>query len=169
MEASHGVDAIAAFREHVANSRVSELVGLQPEQAGYDLQKAEGGIYSLDRLEKIGSRRMKRFFLRGKGAHSGYVRARPELNKLVSFKRINLLDPTWPVHGPFDAIFCRNVMIYFDRATQSAILNRFARLLSLDGLLFVGHSESLFHISDLFRLRGKTVYELAKPLARPEQ
>jgi len=133
------------------------------------LQKAEGAIYSLDRLEKIGSGRVKRFFLRGKGGHSGYARARPELRKLVSFKRINLLDPDWPVHGPFDAIFCRNVMIYFDRVTQSTILSRFAPLLSLDGLLFVGHSESLFHISDLFRLRGKTVYELAKPLARQKQ
>ena len=133
------------------------------------LEKAESGIYPLDRLEKIGPERVKRFFLRGKGARSGYARVRPELRNLVSFGRINLLDRSWPVHGPFDAIFCRNVMIYFDRATQSAILSRFAPLLSPAGLLFVGHSESLFHISDLFRLRGKTVYELARPLSRQEQ
>jgi len=133
------------------------------------LQKAEGGIYPLDRLEKIGPTRVKRFFLRGRGAHAGYVRVRPELRNLVSFKRINLLDGNWPVQGPLDAVFCRNVMIYFDRATQSAILSRFAPLLSFDGLLFVGHSESLFHVSDLFRLRGKTVYERAKPLIRQEQ
>jgi chemotaxis protein methyltransferase CheR len=130
------------------------------------LKKAETGVYALDRLEKMGPVRAKRFFLRGKGVQSGYVRVRPELRNLVSFKRINLLDEAWPVHGPFDAVFCRNVLIYFDRATQSAILSRFAPLLGVDGLLFVGHSESLFHISDLFRLRGKTVYELAKPLAR---
>jgi len=133
------------------------------------LEKAGGGIYPLDRLEKMGPARAKRFFLRGKGAHSGYARVRPELRSLVSFKPINLLDHSWPVHGPFDAIFCRNVMIYFDRATQGAILSRFAPLLSFDGLLFVGHSESLFHISELFRLRGKTVYELARPYARQEQ
>jgi chemotaxis protein methyltransferase CheR len=132
------------------------------------LKKAEGGIYTLDRLERIGPARVKRFFLRGKGTQSGYVRVRPELRNLVRFERINLLDRTWPVHGPFDAVFCRNVMIYFDRATQSAILSRFAPLLSFDGLLFMGHSESLFHISDLFRLRGKTVYALAKPLTRQE-
>jgi chemotaxis protein methyltransferase CheR len=79
---------------------------------------------------------------------------------MVSFQRINLLEPSWPVRGPFDAIFCRNVMIYFDKQTQAAILRRFAPLLRPDGLLFVGHSESLFHVSDVFRLRGKTVYEL---------
>ena len=132
------------------------------------LKKAEGGIYPLDRIERIGPARVKRFFLRGKGAQSGYVRVRPELRNLVSFKRINLLDSSWPAHGPFDAVFCRNVMIYFDRATQSAILSRLAPLLSFDGLLFVGHSESLFHISNIFRLRGKTVYELAKPLTQQE-
>jgi len=133
------------------------------------LRKAEAGIYPLDRLEKIHPARMRRFFLRGKGVQSGYVRVRPELRHLVSFKRINLLDRSWPVHGPFDAVFCRNVMIYFDRATQGAVLSRFAPLLSLDGLLFVGHSESLFHISGIFRLRGKTVYELVTPLIQQER
>ena len=126
------------------------------------LRKAQEGIYPLDRLEKMSAARVKRFFLRGTGDQAGYGRVRPELRKLVSFQRINLLDQTWPVRGPFDAVFCRNVMIYFDRPTQSAILHRFAPLLRFDGLLFVGHSESLFHVSDIFRLRGKTVYELAK-------
>ncbi len=130
------------------------------------LRKAEEGIYPLDRLEKMGAARVKRFFLRGIGDQAGYGRVRPELRKLVSFRRINLLDHTWPVRGPFDAVFCRNVMIYFDRPTQGTILRRFAPLLHIDGLLFVGHSESLFHVSDIFRLRGKTVYELAKPDAR---
>jgi len=125
------------------------------------LRKAEEGIYPLDRLEKMGPTRVKRFFLRGTGHQAGYGRVRPELRKLVSFRRINLLDRTWPVRSPLDAVFCRNVMIYFDRPTQAMILRRFAPLLHLDGLLFVGHSESLFHVSDIFRLRGKTVYELA--------
>jgi chemotaxis protein methyltransferase CheR len=130
------------------------------------LKKAGEGIYPLDRLEKMGTTRVKRFFLRGTGDLVGFGRVRPELRQLVSFRRINLLDHTWPVHGPFDAVFCRNVMIYFDRPTQGMILRRIAPLLRIDGLLFVGHSESLFHVSDVFRLRGKTVYELAKPIAR---
>ena len=124
------------------------------------LAKAAEGIYPIERVERMEPERVRRFFQRGTGVQAGQVRIRPELRSLVSFQRINLLEPSWPVRGPFDAIFCRNVMIYFDKHTQAAILRRFAPLLRPDGLLFVGHSESLFHVSDVFRLRGKTVYEL---------
>jgi chemotaxis protein methyltransferase CheR len=125
------------------------------------LRKAEEGVYPIERVERLGADRVRRFFLRGTGAQAGQARIRPELRNLIAFRRVNLLDPAWPVRGPFDALFCRNVMIYFDKATQSAMLHRFAPLLRPDGLLFVGHSESLFHVADIFRLRGKTVYELA--------
>ena len=124
------------------------------------LAKAAEGIYPIERVERMEPDRVRRFFQRGTGVQAGQVRVRPELRNTVSFQRINLLEPSWPVRGPFDAIFCRNVMIYFDKQTQAAILRRFAPLLRPDGLLFVGHSESLFHVSDVFRLRGKTVYEL---------
>jgi chemotaxis protein methyltransferase CheR len=124
------------------------------------LAKAAEGVYQMERVERLDAERIRRFFLRGAGAQAGQVRVRPELRSSVSFQRINLLEQSWPVRGPFDAIFCRNVMIYFDKQTQAAILRRFAPLLRPDGLLFVGHSESLFHVSDVFRLRGKTVYEL---------
>ena len=129
------------------------------------LAQAEEGIYPLDRVERLGAERLKRFFLRGTGPQAGQARVRPDLRSLITFRRLNLLDPAWPVRSQFDAIFCRNVMIYFDRPTQAGILRRFARLLRPDGLLFVGHSESLFHVADIFRLRGKTVYELASPHA----
>jgi chemotaxis protein methyltransferase CheR len=86
---------------------------------------------------------------------------RSELRELVTFRPINLLHATWPVPNTLAAIFCRNIMIYFDRATQLSILTRFAPLLQSDGLLFVGHSESLGHASHLFRLLRHTVYELA--------
>jgi chemotaxis protein methyltransferase CheR len=124
------------------------------------LAKAADGIYPMERVERMEPERVRRFFLRGTGAQDGQVRVRSELRNAIHFQRINLLEPVWPVRGPFDAIFCRNVMIYFDKNTQAAILRRFAPLLRPDGLLFVGHSESLFHVSDVFRLRGKTVYEL---------
>lgn len=124
------------------------------------LAAAQAGVYDAERVERMDPARVRRFFQRGTGVQAGQVRIRPELRSLVSFQRINLLEPSWPVRGPFDAIFCRNVMIYFDKHTQAAILRRFAPLLRPDGLLFVGHSESLFHVSDVFRLRGKTVYEL---------
>ena len=82
---------------------------------------------------------------------------------MITFRQLNLLDAQYSVKGPFDAIFCRNVMIYFDKATQYKILQRFAPLLAPDGLLFAGHSENFYHAADLFKLRGKTVYTLAKP------
>lgn len=124
------------------------------------LETAANGIYPSDRIEKMAQDRIKRFFLRGKGERSGWVRVRPELRELVTYKPLNLLAPAWPLGGSFDVIFCRNVMIYFDKPTQSKILSRFAPLLKPDGLLFAGHSENFLHVSDVFKLRGKTVYEL---------
>lgn len=125
------------------------------------LARADAGIYDLERIESITPERQRRFFLRGSGNRAGLAKVRPELRKLVTFKQQNLLDDKWPIRGPFDAIVCRNVMIYFDKATQRGILEKFVPLLRPDGLLFAGHSESFFHAADLFKLRGKTVYELA--------
>jgi len=125
------------------------------------LTKAEAGVYTLERIEKLSPERLRRFFLRGSGANDGMVRVRPEVAALVRFSPVNLLDAQYPVKGPFDAIFCRNVMIYFDKPTQNAILKRFAPLLHPDGLLFAGHSENFYHAADLFKLRGKTIYSLA--------
>ncbi len=126
------------------------------------LAKAEAGVYPLERVEKLSPEVIKRFFLRGTGAQAGFVRVRPELRAMITFRQVNLLSPDWPVRGPLDAIFCRNVMIYFDKETQLKILERFAPLLQHDGLLFAGHSESFHNATHLFRLRGKTVYELSK-------
>lgn len=126
------------------------------------LAKAQQGVYPLERLEKMSPDLVKRFFLKGTGIQDGMARIRPELSKMITFRQLNLLDNHYPIRGPFDAIFCRNVMIYFDKQTQYKILHKFAPLLRPDGLLFVGHSESLYHAADLFKLRGKTVYELAR-------
>ena len=124
------------------------------------LATGENGVYGLDRVDKMSPERMKRFFLRGKGAQEGMVRVRPELRKLVSFKPLNLLADGWPLQGQFDVIFCRNVMIYFDKATQRKILARFVPLMKPHALLFAGHSENFLYVSDALKLRGKTVYEL---------
>ncbi len=125
------------------------------------LAKAERGVYAMERVERLAPERLRKFFLRGTGKCAGQVRVRDELRALVSFRPLNLLDPGWPIRGPFHAIFCRNVMIYFDKPTQYAILRKFVPLLRDDGLLFAGHSESFHHAAELFRIRGKTVYELA--------
>lgn len=124
------------------------------------LATAASGIYPMDRVEKLSPERLRSFFQRGTGSHAGSARVRPELRKLITFEQLNLLSENWPVSGPFDAIFCRNVMIYFDKPTQGRILSRFAPLMKKDAILFAGHSENFLYVSDVFRLRGKTVYEL---------
>ncbi|MFZ6672385.1 CheR family methyltransferase [Undibacterium sp. Xuan67W] len=125
------------------------------------LSTASKGVYNIDRLDKMSPERAKKFFLKGKGAQDGLVRVRQELRDLITFKQLNLLADSWPVNGEFDAIFCRNVMIYFDKPTQGKILKQFVPLMKPDGLLFAGHSENFLYVSDDFKLRGKTVYELA--------
>ena len=124
------------------------------------LATAANGVYPMERVDKMAPERLRRFFLRGKGAHEGMARVRPELRQLVSFRQLNLLADHWPVSGQFDAIFCRNVMIYFDKETQRKILARFVPLMKPHALLFAGHSENFLYVSDALRLRGKTVYEL---------
>jgi chemotaxis protein methyltransferase CheR len=126
------------------------------------LQTARDGRYKLESVIKLAPQQVDRYFVRGKGADAGFVQVRPELQRLVWFQRINLLDTHWPIRDKLDVIFCRNVMIYFDKETQLAILKKFAPLLRSDGLLFAGHSESFYHADALFKLRGHTVYELAK-------
>ena len=133
------------------------------------LAKAEAGVYPIERIEKLSDDVVKRFFLRGTGAQAGFVRVRPELRAMINFRQVNLLSNDWQIRGPLDAIFCRNVMIYFDKETQLKILQRFAPLLQPDGLVFAGHSESFHNAAHLFRLRGKTVYELVKSKTRELQ
>ncbi len=125
------------------------------------LATAQKGVYPIERVEKLSQERLQKFFLRGTGSQEGYVSVRPELRRMIDFQRINLLDSTYSVRGPLDIIFCRNVMIYFDKPTQYKILSRFAPMMQPDGLMFAGHSESFLHASDLFRSLGKTVYALA--------
>lgn len=127
------------------------------------LQKARTGVYPLEQVRKLDEARIKQFFQKGTGQRAGFARVRAEVASLVEFMPLNLLAPRWPVQGPFDAIFCRNIMIYFDKKTQADILRRFAPLLKPNGLLFAGHSENFSYISPEFKLRGQTVYTLAGP------
>ena len=122
------------------------------------LEIAQKGIYPIERVHPLSDRILRRYFLRGEGVNSGFVKVRHELQQMITFMPLNLLAPVWPVAVRFDAIFCRNVMIYFDLPTQKRILRHAVRYLKEDGLFFAGHSESLSHVSDLFDHCGKTVY-----------
>ncbi|HLX26660.1 MAG TPA: CheR family methyltransferase, partial [Candidatus Cybelea sp.] len=120
------------------------------------------GIYDEVQLSAIPTPVLHQFFLHGKGSHTGRVRVVDPIRNAVVFEQLNLLGSPWRVRGPFDAIFLRNVMIYFDRAAQLKTLARIKDLLADDGLLFTGHAESLFYASHLFRAAGSTVYRKAE-------
>lgn len=121
---------------------------------------AQRGVYAAD-ARGLSPERLRRHFLRGSGANSGSIRVKPELQRIVEFRMHNLMDERWSLGEPFDIVFCRNVMIYFDAPTQRTVLERMHRAMQPHGLLFAGHSENFSASRDLFRLRGKTVYERA--------
>ncbi len=121
------------------------------------LETARNGVYAADRLGGISAERRHRWLLRGSGANEGYVRVHPRLRELVTVQPLNLLHD-WPMKGLFDAIFCRNVVIYFDTPTKKRLFSRYAALLPAGGCLFLGHSESMHGINDDFELVGRTAY-----------
>lgn len=116
------------------------------------------GIYDADRVKDLPSGILSRWFMRGKEGNQGKVRVKHELQHLIEFRQVNLLQP-WPFKGPFDLIFCRNVVIYFDMPTKIKLFSRYADILVPNGHLFIGHSESLFKVSDRFQLIGNTIYQ----------
>jgi len=126
------------------------------------LETARIGRYKLESVAGMTAQKIDKFFVRGTGVDAGFVTVRQELKKMIVFRRINLLDNIWAIREKLDVIFCRNVMIYFDKDTQLATLKKFAPLLRDEGLLFAGHSESFHNAGTYFKLRSHTVYELAE-------
>jgi chemotaxis protein methyltransferase CheR len=124
------------------------------------LAVAQRGVY--DAVARgLSQDRLQRHFLRGKGGNAGFVRIKPELARWIDFRPVNLMDRNWALGEPFDIIFCRNVMIYFNASTQRQVLQQMHGALRPDGLLYVGHSENFSESRDLFHLRGKTIYQRA--------
>lgn len=121
------------------------------------LARAEAGIYPADLFERLPADVKPSMRLEA-GSTRGDARISEELRRMVAFKRLNLIE-TWPMKGPFDIIFCRNVFIYFDTQTKASILDRFVALLSPGGFLYLGHSESLPQPHPNLRLIGRTIYE----------
>ena len=123
------------------------------------LATASAGVYRAEGLKGVSPEQVHQYFLRGKGTNSGMVRVKPELSKMVDFMIVNLIKNDWPFREPFDVVFCRNVMIYFDGPTQRGVLERIHRVMKPGGMLFVGHAENFTDSRDLFTLKGKTAYE----------
>jgi chemotaxis protein methyltransferase CheR len=121
------------------------------------LATAAAGIYPVD-SRGLSPELLRRHCLRGAGANAGRMRIKPELVKMIDFRVVNLIESDWNLRETFHVIFCRNVMIYFDAATQRRVLEGMHRVLRPGGRLYVGHSENFTDSRDLFRLRGRTIY-----------
>jgi len=125
------------------------------------LATASRGVYEISRVESLEKSIKKRWFFKGKGSNSGNVRVSPELRDIIDFKQVNLMQE-WPMRNKFHIIFCRNVVIYFDKPTKIKLLNRYADQLVDGGYMILGHSESIQGMSDRFETIGKTVYKKIK-------
>jgi chemotaxis protein methyltransferase CheR len=146
------------------------LRGYQPSLADWDVKvlatdldtnvvaHAAAGVYDAERLESIPAPYRKRYITE---QQDGRAFMNDELRSLIMFAPLNLLE-SWPMRGPFDVIFCRNVVIYFDKPTQRRLFDRYADMLKPDGWLFVGHSESLMSVTSRFDLVGRTIYRRTK-------
>lgn len=143
--------------EHIQNAGRWDFKILATDIDSDILNSAAKGEYPMERLNGISDERKRRWFVAGVGAQEGNVRVKPELQTIITFRTLNLIGE-WPMQGPFDVIFCRNVMIYFDQPTRDRLLARYARMLANGGYLCLGHSESIPPQHAHFKLVGRTVY-----------
>ncbi|MDH3326335.1 MAG: protein-glutamate O-methyltransferase [Gammaproteobacteria bacterium] len=125
------------------------------------LAHGERGVYDIERISALSKMRKATWFLKGKGAKGGSVKVDSRLQSLITFRQLNLMG-AWPMKGSFDFMFCRNVVIYFDKDTQRILFDRYANLLSSSANLFLGHSESMHNVCDRFNLIGNTIYKKIK-------
>ena len=125
---------------------------------GKVLQKARQGIYAQNSISQLSHDYKTQFFYKGRGPQTGRVRVVDELRKMVQFEPLNLMSPNWYIDAPIDVIFCRNVMIYFDRPTQRKILARMVKLMCREGMYVAGHSENFTMYPELVESMGKTIY-----------
>lgn len=125
------------------------------------LARAASGIYSFERVTGLQNERLKRWFQRGTGEKKGFVRLKPEIRNIIEFGQLNLMQ-NWQLDVVQDVIFCRNVIIYFDKVSKIRLIDRFADNLCDGGYLFIGHSESLFKLTERFELIGQTIYRKIK-------
>jgi chemotaxis protein methyltransferase CheR len=122
------------------------------------LATAQRGVYAAD-ARGLSPQRLQKHMMRGTGANAGFMRVKPELQKMIEFRTFNLMATQWSLGEPFDMVFCRNVMIYFDHETQRKVLEHIHAVMKPGSLLFVGHSENFTDSRDLFVLQGKTIYK----------
>lgn len=144
--------------DHMQNPAQWDYKILASDLSTRVLAKAVSGLYDEDRFRGVPPEVIKRHFLRGRGEQTGIFKVKPHLAASITFRRVNLMDDRFPIKSPLDLIFCRNVMIYFDRPTQEKVVNKFHHYLTPGGYLFIGHSESLQWITHPFKAIAPTIY-----------
>ena len=149
------------LQESIPNIKSWDVKILATDLDSNVVAKGQAGVYTLDRVNGIEKGRLNKWFRKGRNGQGDKVKVASELQAMITFKQLNLMHE-WPMKGPFDFIFCRNVVIYFNKETQRELFDRYADLLADDGYLIVGHSESLHKVSDRFDLLGKTIYRKIK-------
>lgn len=122
------------------------------------VQTAKSGVYSLERVDSMDGLKIKKYMKKGSGSNDGFIKMNDDVKSLIRFNQLNLLKP-WPIKDKMDVIFCRNVVIYFDKETKVSLVSRFYDQIRSKGYLIMGHSESLHGISDSYSLLGKTIYQ----------
>jgi len=125
------------------------------------VERASKGVYKEERVTGLDKKHLRNYVRKGKGKLQGMVKIDQSLIDMITFKQLNLLHE-WPFKGPFDFMFCRNVVIYFNKDTQIELFDRYADVLPENAPLFIGHSESLFKVTDRFKSMGHTIYRKDK-------
>jgi chemotaxis protein methyltransferase CheR len=145
------------FMEHMKTPKVDWQI-LATDLSTKVLNDAIKGVYTREKVQSVPQDLLRKYFQKGVNSHTGFYKIKQELHDHIRFARLNLMEP-FPFKGPFDLIFCRNVMIYFDRGTQEDLANRFYTVLKPGGLFFVGHSESLLGINHKLKYLSPSIYK----------
>lgn len=152
---------VITLLENLENPPAWDLKVLASDLSSKVLTTAESGIYAREKIRSIPPDLVKKYFLRGEDQWQDYVKVKDVLKRYASFRRLNFMEP-FSFPEPFDCIFCRNVMIYFDKRTQASLVNRFHENLTKGGVLLIGHSESLAGIQHPFRYVKPAIYQKEK-------
>ena len=147
---------LGKFAENYSNFHYSILA---TDISTLALQAAQRGIYGIDKVAPVPMEFKKKYLLKSKDYNKNLVRIVPEIRRLIQFQRLNLMDREFNIRNKMDIIFCRNVIIYFDKKTQENLLNKFYRQLNYNGYLFLGHSETINGLDVPFIQEGPTIYK----------
>jgi len=144
--------------ESIPDYRHWDINILASDLDSHVVKTAAEGIYDESRIKGINEARLQRFFKKERGEKAGRLKIHPDMQQMITFKQLNLLHH-WPIFETMDFIFCRNVVIYFDKTTKNNLVDRYADITADAGYLFMGHSETLFRATQRFKLLGKTIYQ----------